>query len=52
MNPRKPMIAPKANSSKRAALTQKEYKIQLGTKIKDNNDIIDIHKQIRALVAN
>ena len=44
-------MAPKANSSKRAALTQ-EYKIQLGSEIKDNDNIIDIHKQIRAITAN
>ena len=45
-------MAPKASSSKRAVLTQEEHEIQLGSKIKDNNDIIDIYKQIRALTAN
>ncbi len=37
-------MAPKVSLFKRAAPTQKEYKIQLGLEIKDNNDIIDIYK--------
>ena len=45
-------MAPKASSSKRAALTQKEHEIQLGSEIKNNNDIMDVYKQIRALTAN
>jgi len=45
-------MVPKASLSKRAALTQEEHKIQLGSKIKDNNNIMDVHKQIRALTAN
>ena len=45
-------MAPKASSSKRAVLTQEEYKIQLGLEIEDNNNIIDIYKQIYALMAN
>ena len=46
------MIAPKASLSKRAAPTQEEHEIQLGLEIEDNNNIIDIHKQICALTAN
>ena len=46
------MIAPKVSLFKRAAFTQEEFKIQLGLKIKDNNDVIDIYKQICALTAN
>ena len=45
-------MAPKVSLSKRAVLTQEEYKIQLGLEIKDNNDIIDVYKQICALTAN
>ena len=52
MNPRKPTMAPKASSSKRAAPTQEEHEIQLGSEIEDNDDIMDVHKQIRALTAN
>jgi len=44
-------MAPKASSSKKAALTQ-EHKIQLGSEIKDNNNVIDVHKQIHTLTAN
>ena len=45
-------MAPKANLSKKPASTQKEYKIQLGSEIKDNNNVIDIHGQIYTLIAN
>jgi len=45
-------MAPKASLFKRAALTQEEHEIQLGLEIKDNNNIIDVHKQICALTAN
>ena len=45
-------MAPKASSSKRAASTQKKPEIQLGSKIEDNNNAIDIREQIRALTAN
>jgi hypothetical protein len=45
-------MAPKASLSKRAAPTQEEYEIQLGSEIEDNNDIMDVHKQIHALTAN
>jgi len=45
-------MAPKASSSKRAASTREEPKIQLGSEIKDNNDVIDIREQIRALAAS
>ena len=45
-------MAPKASSSKRAAPTQEEHEIQLGSEIKDNNNIIDVYKQIYALMAN
>jgi len=45
-------MAPKASLSKRAAPTQEEHEIQLGSKIKDNDNIIDVYKQIRALTAN
>ncbi len=45
-------MAPKVSSSKRAVPTQEEHKIQLRSEIKDNNDIIDIYKQIHALTAN
>jgi len=44
-------MAPKASLSKRAALTQ-EHKIQLGSEIEDNKDVMDVYKQIRALTAN
>jgi len=46
------MMAPKASSSKRAASTQEEPKIQLGSEIKDNNNVIDIREQIYALIAS
>jgi len=45
-------MAPKASLSKRPTSTQEEYKIQLGSEIKDNNDITGVHKQIYALTAN
>jgi len=44
-------MAPKASLSKRAALTQ-EHEIQLGSEIKDNNNVIDVYEQIYALTAN
>jgi len=46
------MVAPKVSLSKRPTSTQEEYKIQLGLKIKDNDNITDIHGQIYALAAN
>ena len=36
-------MPPKASFLKRAAWTQKEYKIQLGLEIEDNNDVVDIY---------
>ena len=45
-------MAPKASSSKRPAFTREEYEIQLGLEIEDNNDVIGVYKQIRALTAN
>jgi len=45
-------MAPKASSSKRAASTQEEPKIQLRLEIEDNNNIVDIREQIRALIAS
>ena len=45
-------MAPKASLSKRAAPTQEEHEIQLGSEIKDNDNSIDVYKQIRALTAN
>jgi len=45
-------MAPKASSSKRPASTREEYEVQLGLKIKDNDNVIGVYKQIRALVAN
>jgi hypothetical protein len=45
-------MAPKAGLSKKAASTQEEHKIQLGSEIGDNDDAIDIHKQIYTLAAN
>jgi len=45
-------MAPKASLSKRPTSTQEEHEVQLGLEIKDNNDIIGVHKQIRALAAN
>jgi len=45
-------MVPKASLSKRAASTQEEPKIQLGLEIEDNNNIIDIREQIRALIAS
>jgi hypothetical protein len=38
-----PKILPKVSSLKRAALTQKEHKIQPGLEIKDNNNTINIY---------
>ena len=46
------MMAPKASSSKRPTSTREEHEIQLGSEIEDNNDVIGVHKQIRALAAN
>jgi len=46
------MMAPKASLSKRPTSTREEYEIQLGSEIKDNNNIIGVHKQICALAAN
>ena len=37
---------------KKAALTQEKYKIQLRSKIKNNNNTVDIHNQIYTLIAN
>ena len=45
-------MPPKVSFLKKAALTQKEYKIQLGSKIKDNNNTVDIRDQIYTLIAN
>jgi len=45
-------MVPKASLSKRPASTREEYEVQLGSEIKDNNDVIGIHKQIYALAAN
>ena len=45
-------MPPKASSLKRAALTQEEHKIQLGLKIEDTNNTIDIRDQIHAFTAN
>ena len=45
-------MVPKVSLFKRAASTQEEPKIQLGSEIKDNNNAVDIRKQICALVAN
>ena len=38
---KKPMMLLKASSLKRAAFTQEEHEIQLGSEIKDNDDIHD-----------
>jgi len=45
-------MAPKASLSKRPASTQEEHEVQLGLEIKDNDDVIGVYKQIRALAAN
>jgi len=45
-------MAPKASLFKRPTSTQEEHEIQLGLEIKDNNNVINIYKQIRALTAN
>ena len=45
-------MAPKASLSKRPTSTREEYEVQLGSEIKDNNNVIGIYKQIRALTAN
>ena len=45
-------MAPKASLSKRPASTWEEHEIQLGLEIKDNDNIIGVYKQIRALIAN
>src|SRR6202042_845993 len=41
INPRKLTMVPKASLFKRATPTQEEHEIQLGSKIEDNNNIID-----------
>jgi len=46
------MMAPKVSSSKRAASTREEPKIQLGSEIEDNDNVIDVREQIRALAAS
>ena len=45
-------MAPKASLFKRPTSTSEEPKIQLGSEIKDNDNIIGIYKQIYALIAN
>jgi hypothetical protein len=45
-------MAPKASSSKRAASTREEPKIQLGLEIEDNNNVVDVREQIRTLAAS
>jgi len=45
-------MAPKVSLFKRPASTQEEYEVQLGSEIKDNDDVIGIYKQIYALAAN
>jgi len=45
-------MAPKASLSKRPASTQEEYEVQLGSEIKNNDNVIGVYKQIRALAAN
>ena len=45
-------MLPKARSLKRATSTQEEYKIQLELEIENNNNIIDVRDQIRALATN
>ena len=42
----------KVNLFKRAISIEEESEIQLGLEIKDNNNTINIYKQICALVAN
>jgi len=46
------MMPLKVSSLKRAASTQEKHKTQLGLKIKDNNDVMDVYDQIYALTAN
>ena len=46
------MMVSKASLFKRAIFTQEVPEIQLGLKIEDNNDAIDIYKQIHALIPN
>ena len=45
-------MVPKVSLFKRAVSTQEVPKIQLGSEIEDNNDAMDIYKQIHALTAN
>jgi len=45
-------MAPKVSLSKRPISTWEEHEIQLGSEIEDNNNIINVYKQIRALTAN
>ena len=45
-------MVPKASLSKRPTSTQEEHEIQLGLEIKNNNNVIDIYKQINTLAAN
>jgi len=45
-------MAPKASLFKKAASTREEPKIQLGLEIKDNNNVVDVREQIRALAAS
>ena len=42
----------KASLLKRATSTREKYEIQLGLEIEDNNNIIDVRDQIRALATN
>jgi len=52
INLRKPTMAPKVSLSKRPTSTREEYEVQLGSEIEDNNNVIGVYKQIRALAAN
>jgi len=45
-------MAPKASLSKRPTSIREEHKVQLGLEIKDNDNVIGVYKQIRALTAN
>jgi len=45
-------MAPKVSLFKRVASTQEEPKIQLGSEIEDNNNVVDVREQIRALAAS
>ena len=45
-------MPPKASLLKRATSTREEHEIQLGLEIEDNDNVVDVRDQIRALATN